>query len=332
MTRARGWGSWTVVKLDALERYLASFTSASRRAPATLYLDLFAGAPDNVERDTGESFAGSAERALKTSPPFTRVALFELDRVKASALDAHLREIFPGRDFLVVPGDCNDTVPTYLRSLAADTSRRWRYAAAFALVDQFSAEIHWETLQALASFRQPTKRGENRIELWLYVGDSFMPRGLRVRQKIDESYAARVDAMFGFDPLWREMDRGRREGLLDGAEFKAELVNLMRWKLQHELGYKYTIPLQLETADRRPLYTMLFASAHDAGQRIMSSVLQLADKEIKTIQDAVRLAKLDTGEPTLLELDESWMSPGTPRSLVSFEPPQEPWRYPGSDG
>jgi hypothetical protein len=45
----RGWGPWSRIKLDALEDYVNAFTSASSRT-RTLYLDLFAGAPQNFER------------------------------------------------------------------------------------------------------------------------------------------------------------------------------------------------------------------------------------------------------------------------------------------
>jgi hypothetical protein len=43
----RDWGPWTVIKLDALERYFRAFTIASRKANRTLYLDLFGGRPEN---------------------------------------------------------------------------------------------------------------------------------------------------------------------------------------------------------------------------------------------------------------------------------------------
>jgi hypothetical protein len=46
----RSWGWWTEQKLDILGDYLAAFTTACKRAGQTVYLDLFAGQPDNVER------------------------------------------------------------------------------------------------------------------------------------------------------------------------------------------------------------------------------------------------------------------------------------------
>ena len=77
----RAWGFWTEVKLDALERYLKRFTTASARAPTVLYLDLFAGSVDNVRRDdASRHFAGSTVRALDTDPRFTHLRFFEMGR------------------------------------------------------------------------------------------------------------------------------------------------------------------------------------------------------------------------------------------------------------
>jgi len=126
--------------LDALEDYVNAFTSASSRT-RTLYLDLFAGAPQNFERGKGTVILGSGHRALAADPPFSRVVLCELQPRTAARLDKTLREAHPGRDLVVLAGDCNVEMPKYLRTLTPD----WRrYAAVFAMVDQYSAEVTWE--------------------------------------------------------------------------------------------------------------------------------------------------------------------------------------------
>jgi three-Cys-motif partner protein len=110
----RHWGGWTEVKLDALQSYLHGFTTASSKALKTLYLDLFAGSDENYSRETGNRFAGSAERALAASPGFSRVVLCELDPSAVAGLEAALRRDHPGRDIVVLPGDCNESIPSYL--------------------------------------------------------------------------------------------------------------------------------------------------------------------------------------------------------------------------
>jgi three-Cys-motif partner protein len=167
----RGWGPWSRIKLDALEDYLRAFTTASART-RTLYVDLFAGAPQNFERGTGKVILGSGHRALGTEPPFDRVVLCELQPRTANRLEKTLREAHPGRDLVVLVGDCNVEVPKYLRTLTLD----WRrYAAVFTMVDQFSAEVSWDTLKFLSEWRM-NKRGF-KVELWLYFGHGLLPRG-----------------------------------------------------------------------------------------------------------------------------------------------------------
>ncbi len=79
----RPWGFWTESKLDMLSAYLPAFTTASKKAPSTVYLDLFAGQATNVSRDTGIPIEGSLLRAVQTTPPFTILHGFELRHKRA---------------------------------------------------------------------------------------------------------------------------------------------------------------------------------------------------------------------------------------------------------
>ena len=76
------WGWWTRHKLQILGDYLEAFAIASTRAPERIYLDLFAGWPTNVSRETQEEILGSVHRALGVRPPFTRVCLFVTVQVR----------------------------------------------------------------------------------------------------------------------------------------------------------------------------------------------------------------------------------------------------------
>ncbi|CCK64157.1 three-Cys-motif partner protein TcmP [Mycobacterium canetti] len=261
----RGWGPWSRIKLDALEDYLHAFTTASAR-PRTLYVDLFAGAPDNFERGSGDVILGSGHRALATEPPFDRVVLCELQPRTAERLATTLGEARPGRDLVVLAGDCNVEIPKYLRTLSLD----WRrYAAVFAMVDQYGAEVSWKTLKFLSEWRL-NKRGF-KIELWLYFGHALLPRGLGMGTAPDPAYALKVDAMFGTDQ-WRELWNARHDKVIDGPQFRAELVNLMRWRLEKELGYQTTLPLEFTNANNNPIYTVIFATSNDTGSKIMADV------------------------------------------------------------
>ena len=115
----RPWGFWTESKLDMLSAYLPAFTAASKKAPSTVYLDLFAGQATNVSRDTGRPIEGSLLRALQTKPPFTVVRGFELRHKRAQSLQDAFRAEFPNRDVVVHAGDVHDALQSALAALTA---------------------------------------------------------------------------------------------------------------------------------------------------------------------------------------------------------------------
>lgn len=325
----RGWGPWSRIKLEALSDYLGAFTRASKTAGHTLYLDLFAGAPDNFERGTGDVILGSGHRALSTSPGFDRVVLCELQQRTADSLRKALEAVYPDRDLIVLPGDSNVEIPKHLNTY--DYSWR-RGAAVFAMVDQYAAEITWDTLRYLANWRQ-NKRGF-KIELWLYFGHALLPRGLKFSgDEPDPEFAQRVDRMFG-TPHWRELWYARRDKALNPEQFRNELVNLMRWRLENELGYGTTIPLEFTNTTGHPIYTVIFATSNTTGNKIMESVFAkhgVALEKMRTTKRVERrLAK---------DIDEGLFGAEQIVELVTktpvrepLAPPVEPMRYTPIDG
>ncbi|MBD3783476.1 MAG: three-Cys-motif partner protein TcmP [Micrococcales bacterium] len=331
--RERGWGPWTVTKLDALSKYLSGFTTASKnRSPVTLYLDLFAGGFESHERGTGRPIEGSPQRALAVKPELSKLVFCELNEERADALEAEVKLAFPGRDVKVLPGDCNESIPRYLAELVS-REEAWRWRPAFAFIDQFSAEIHWTTIQRLAGLRSESKY---KTELWLYFGESFLVRGLGLTDQADQlKYMQRIDRMYG-NRAWREIHEGWKNRLLTGAQRKSELVNLMRWQLEQELGYRYTLPLQVVRDDGNPLYTMIFATDNETGDTIMRSVLTGAaaqmDERSRGYKLRAQLAKKEAqGVVGFEALDEQLTSahvkdPG--KKLLTLAPPAQPWTYP----
>ncbi|MCF6391031.1 three-Cys-motif partner protein TcmP [Mycobacterium sp. MBM] len=328
----RGWGPWSRIKLEALADYLCAFTRASKTAGRTLYLDLFAGASENFERGTGDVILGSGHRALSTAPTFDRVVLCELQQRTAETLRKKLEVAYPGRDLVVLPGDCNVEIPMHLDTY----DYNWRRGAAvFAMVDQFSAEVTWDTLQYLANWRQ-NKRGF-KVELWLYFGHALLPRGLQFTgNEPDSEYAQRVDRMFG-TTQWRELWQARRDGMLKPEQFRNELVNLMRWRLEKVLGYATTIPLEFTNTNGHPIYEVIFATSNATGDKIMGSVFAkhgVALEKMRTTRKVERrLAKdRDEGLFGTEEIVELITKMPVREPLA---PPVEPLRYTpdkGSDG
>lgn len=279
----RTWGFWTEQKLLMLADYLPAFTTASRSARRTLYLDLFAGQDRNFSRTTGEAISGSPRVALDTVPRFSKAVFFELPS-QAGTLEAELRSSYPDRDFEVVSGDCNEAAGRVLARLASDG---WDLAPTFVFLDQYAAEIRWETLETLASF----KRSQTKAELWLLFSPSMLPRGLAGPDtESKERFAARVTAMFGTD-LWRDAHQACQSGQLAPGELRDELLNLMRWRIEKVLGYSTTHSFAMKNTRGQELYEMIFATTHDAGERIMSHIYREAAKDQPRMQ-AEAVAKL----------------------------------------
>lgn len=257
---ARAWGFWTRGKLGILRDYLDAFTTASRSAGERLYFDLFAGEPENVDRITGEPVHGSPRVALSIEdPPFTRLRFFELDRPEE--LEARLRADFPSRDFRVIEGDCNETIHDALAEL-----RPVSWAPAFAFIDPDGPDVRWTTLDALAAFKANRR---NKVEVWMLFAEPMFVRFLRTdRGEVEPEHERRISDMYGTDE-WLHIYRGRLDNQLTPAEARSEYVNLMRWRLQSILGYTWTHTLEVHNEHGGPIYHLIFATDHNAGDRIM---------------------------------------------------------------
>lgn len=320
---ARGWGYWTEAKLDILSAYLPAFATASTKAGALVYLDLFAGNDANQRRDTGADIKGSAVRALDALPDHARLYLFELPRV-AAALNDRLTKQFPGRSFKVVAGDCNETLGGVLDELR---SADLRWAPTFAFIDPYtSSTLLWETLRRLADFKRDKKY---KIELWFLFFGSNIPRVLGQRTT---SNAEQVTRTFGCED-WVPIAEARDEGRIDAAQARYEYTNLIRWRLERELGYRSTHTLEIKNTSGAYLYDLIFATDNAAGDKIMRDVYgkALARNE-QMRREALEFRRAErTGQASLFEAGEL-STLGAPASIeYAPAPPTRPYTGAGRE-
>jgi three-Cys-motif partner protein len=285
----RPWGFWTESKLEMLSAYLHAFTTASKRARDTVYLDLFAGQDVNINKHTGLPIEGSLRRALQTQPPFTVLRGFELRPDRAASLEVAYRASAPGRDVLVYPGDTHETLRPALRKLAA-----YRRTPTFAFIDPEGVEARWELLEALAKHKAP---GWPKIELFLLLVSPQI--GRVVNNSLNDVNLRRakqqVSALFGSNE-WEPILADRQSGVLDAEQTRDELTNLMRWRLEKALGYKFTHTLRLTNVRRGPMYDMIFATDHPIGDKIMSGVYRKAADKFPKMRTEVRARLRDKQE------------------------------------
>lgn len=84
-----------------------------------------------------------------------------------------------------------------------------------------------------------------------------------------DAFADRVDRMYGSD-RWRKILGARQADSITASAFRAEMVNLLRWQFETELGYRHTIRIPMTMKSGTALYDMVFATDHEAGLKIMS--------------------------------------------------------------
>jgi three-Cys-motif partner protein len=263
--------------LQILRDYLGAFTTTTKnKAAERIYLDLFAGQTENIDRVSGEPFEGSAQIAIETgNPPFTRIRLFELEHTENLE---ELAALYPERDIKVIPGDCNETIAAVL-----DELQPFRWAPTFAFVDPAGPDFKWETLAALAGF----KSGKYKVEQWILFPTGMLTRLLRTDGNIPEAFRSRISDLFGSTD-WEFIYDARVKGDLSAAEARSEYVNLMRWRLENELGYQWTHSFEVRNEAGQPLHYLIFATDNEAGNRIMQTLYGTAAREFPRMRDQAR--------------------------------------------
>jgi three-Cys-motif partner protein len=316
----RSWGYWTRAKLEMLADYLAGFATASKGQDERVYLDAFAGEGSGLDRLTGEEFPGSARIALEAGEGagFTRFRYFELGQ-RANDLQTQLRRDYPGGDIKVYEGDCNVTILDALGEL-----KDLNWAPTFAFLDPDGMELAWDTLRALADHKRGYRSGastkpEYKVELWMLFPTSGIVRTLALEEeKVSDADIARANRLFGTS-VWEPIHALRLAGTISAAEAREEYVNLMRWRLERVLGYRFAHPFELKNTKGSTLYHMIFATDSDAGTRIMAAIYAKAAKRLPgMLQEARDRASgqqvLDLGfESTASEVGYRYEPPWEPR-------------------
>lgn len=112
-------------------------------------------------------------------------------------------------------------------------------------------------------------------------------RTLPVDGQVRPEDATKLTLMYGTEQ-WRAIYQARVDGTLRPAAAREEYVNLMRWRLEHVLGYQWTHPLEIFNERGHSIYHMIFATDHPAGDRIMTSLYNAAANEFPVMREDAR--------------------------------------------
>lgn len=323
IARRRGWDWWSELKLHVLADYLQGFTRAVRgKSQEAICLDLFAGSFENDRRHGQGTFPGSTQIALTTEPAFTRLAFFELAG-PAARLRADIAAARPADDrWRVFDGDCNQTLPSALAWLDP-----FRWAPTFAFLDPRGLQVAWTTVEALAAWRRDKR---TKIEQWILMPEPALARVLGLRGVRGERSADRLDRLFGSRD-WLPIHQGRRGGALAPDAMRAEFVNLYRWRLENDLGYRSTHALQIVNTAGHPVYTLVFATDSLPGDAIMGHLYgSAATRTLPAMQARAQIARQHRREDDAgllripgfdeFEIETATVTPGSYDHLAPWQP------------
>lgn len=306
----RDWAWWSEAKLGILGQYLEAFATASKKASERVYLDLFAGSFENKRRDGEGCFPGSSQIAFNIEPAFTSLALFEKSDNKVKSLRSSIRatEYHKDRNWEVFSGDCNITIDEGLKLLG----NRW--APSFAFLDPCGLQVNWATLEKLASWKG---EGKKKIELLILFPEPALPRVIGAEIAKGKNSVELVNKVYGTED-WVSIYQRRHNGSLNANCMRKELINLYRSRLETVLQYKKTRAIGIKDKNK-PIYTLIFATDHTVGYRIMEHIYNSYSGIIipKMQVEANIIRQRNKGQDTLEGMGIPEIE--TPQSTVEYE-------------
>lgn len=192
-------GSWTIEKLEILEKYLDAYTTALKNQPFLLmYIDAFAGTGyvelTQEDSDATDFIRGSAARAVHVrDKQFDRLVLVESDQSRCEALEG-LKEDHLGRDIRIENADANSFLNGFRQN--------WNQWRGVLFLDPFATQVRWSTIERIAGF--------NALDTWILFPVSAIARMLPTSMRPDDiapGWCERLTAVFGDDSsreLYRE--------------------------------------------------------------------------------------------------------------------------------
>lgn len=250
-------GPWTEEKLDILESYLDTYTTALKNQPFDLvYVDAFAGTgwiESGNEEDYGIPIMGSAGRALCVDQrSFDRVVLVDQDPRNCDQL-AELRHYHPGR---AIDIECEDANVFLRRLRRATYGGAWRGVV---FLDPFGVQLEWDTVEHIA--------GLQRLDMWLLFPSSAIGRMLPLSRDPDDvepQWVNRLNGVFG-NESWRRLYSPSDQGNLFGQDEVYRdpgiegLRTIYESQLQRLFGHRFLgLSRTLKNRRNSPLFELFF--------------------------------------------------------------------------
>lgn len=267
-------GLWTEQKLNIVEKYLKSFTTALKDQTFNLmYIDAFAGTGLIAARDDGparlilplkrarrEFLEGSALRAMRIkNKRFDRLIWIEQDIDNYTAL-CRIRDEHNDDRIQVYNTDANDFLSKHYFN-----STQWRGVL---LLDPFGTQVQWATIERIARLRM--------LDMWIlfpvWTIERMLPRTKIVPGK-SGCLEGRLNAVYGCD-AWNGLYRNEtRLSLFDSHREIAwrergarGLTAIYKNRLRDLFGSRFLDQsLPLKNSKNRVLFELMFCVGHPNG-------------------------------------------------------------------
>ena len=267
---------WTENKAKLVAEYLRLFVFITKHG---CYIDGFAGPK---QPDIPGTWA--AQLMLDIRPALLRYFfLCDQDPVKVIKLRelVNAQPNVRGRKIDILEGDFNKRCADVLAS-GVITPRM----ATFCLLDQFSTECHWSTVQALASHKTTGPK----IELFYFLASGWLDRaltGFKRNVYIPEQWWGRTD--------WRGL-RG-----IKSQERALRVCGRFRDELSYKFAYAW--PIYDRSGGRRVMFHMIHATDHAEAPKLMYRAYKHATEP--TVVPKQLELELETTEPLAKRLTNS---------------------------
>lgn len=269
-------GDWSDAKLDALRRYIASYSQAlSKTTFERIYIDAFAGAgiveseiteseqglfEENLATEEASYRHGSPLIALEADPGFHRFIFIERNAQSIAQLREQVSSNFPQK--IGKTSFHQDEANTILQNL---TCQNWKSKRAVAFLDPFAVQVTWKTIEMIARTQA--------IDMWLLFPAMAINRMLTRTGIIPEQWASKLTETFGTED-WRsyffkeEHDLFGQPMISKQPKIFEELSNFITERLKTVFADANTKPLILKNSTGTPLFLLCFASGNPRGAPI----------------------------------------------------------------
>ena len=272
-------GHWTEEKLDIIESYLDTYTTALKNQPfKLLYIDAFAGTGKVILKGKkNESLTGSAIRAAQVdNPPFDELIFIEIIKWKYNEL-VKLKNSDYNQRIRVVKNDAN----LCLQEMCADWQHNRKNWRGVLFLDPFAIQVEWATVKAVANTKA--------LDVWLLFPTAAITRLLPRKKKLSdfkETSVTKLNLIFG-DDSWKQLynyvapQQDLLAELFDEREPGVQgIIGIYQNKLNELVGKRLlSDSKRFTTPTNSPLFELIFFAGNPNGigpaHRIATNLLKI---------------------------------------------------------